>query len=1025
MWPFDTLDVIWTHRWLRGAVESSWGAVVFTVGIVLIKKAQYQLMGPKVTEDDAPPKWSEFMKKRGFWVGFLLYILKDPINYFALRDANGSTVAGVDVCLSLLLNFLLSYVLLYEVASRSDILAMIACFLASVVMNEALGRSTPHHFGKVPVSFIQHMLDDVLYNVAFCIWAAVCVLVLLICLYVYGRVNVGRPFAICMMASLLTSGFSLVARVCITVFNLTVGDFRTQWNASIYNADSPQFVTFIVCLNAVLFILKSWVTLEGVRQLPCRFFIPAFLIGTEIVTQVQTIMFMHEWEGLGPNAISWFAVGCIAALGSICFISAHGDEVLPSPGADRIPVRLRAYSNMQTSLLHDPILVHRSVTAIMDEYGMRVPEAENPAPLKLVDMQPDKFAGRRQQFPLIMLSSIVLIPVYLYFTGHTYAAFCFSTAFCFMQGWKMGAFVPIFAYVGIRKMERYKNAHFKALYDAEQQQVDCPPNRSRPSWADLVHFVIIPNYAESLEDLCMTLESIAVSSIAKSNIGLILAMEKGEKGSDKKAEQIIEQFKDQFLFCEATFHPKVLTQAVHPSAEVGGKSANAQWSARRLLAAIQGSSKLKQRKNGTHADCGCFCVGLGSAAEPRHDSNLNAEEMKARREKAAEIEAEEAKQNEHFRRVLQSYGRELKMENVVLTVGDADSEFHPKYFEALSYHYLHAGGKEGETPQRHVTMWQPPIVHMKNYLDQPWPVRLASLCVSMHEIACLSDPNAMRVGYSTYSLSAILAAEMDGWDPDWITEDWHTSLKIFLTTGGRLRVAPIFLPILNSTPDVKNDKGEVDVKATIISRWAQAKRHALGISELVFLHEHMLRITNSMPSCGEKLKFAYKAFFMWFKLVWIHTYVAILPIFAPLNTLLLMYYNENQGQQMSSIDSWTYLLNCIFQVLGVVSAVLLFPISCYLFESQKPRINGIYEPGCDIFEPVYKDDLPWKYRNPILNWMTFSLESIVSLPAVSVMFAAVEWRAAWKTAFTKGGGFVYVSAAMGAANAAKKAETPK
>jgi hypothetical protein len=118
--------------------------------------------------------------------------------------------------------------------------------------------------------------------------------------------------------------------------------------------------------------------------------------------------------------------------------------------------------------------------------------------------------------------------------------------------------------------------------------------------------------------------------------------------------------------------------------------------------------------------------------------------------------------------------------NVIVTVADADSDFHKEYFAALSYYFCRAGG--GETPDRYLTIWQAPILHFKNYRDQPALVKLASLVASQHELANLADPNATRVPYSTYSLSAVLAKEVGGWDGDFISEDWHMALKCFFAT---------------------------------------------------------------------------------------------------------------------------------------------------------------------------------------------------------------------------------------------------
>mmetsp|Transcript_105776 Transcript_105776/g.297962 ORF Transcript_105776/g.297962 Transcript_105776/m.297962 type:complete len:675 (+) Transcript_105776:62-2086(+) len=161
---------------------------------------------------------------------------------------------------------------------------------------------------------------------------------------------------------------------------------------------------------------------------------------------------------------------------------------------------------------------------------------------------------------------------------------------------------------------------------------------------------------------------------------------------------------------------------------------------------------------------------------------------------------------------------------VVITVMDDDSEFHENYFEALTYHFV-------TTPstRRYITTWQPPICHFKNYLRQPLLVRVSSLFATLSELAALSNPMDCHVNYSSYSLSLALASAVGGWDPDYLAEDWHMYAKCSLMTAGRVRCEPIFLPLLNYTPEEDTYLG------TCHSRWEQAKRHALGVSELVYV----------------------------------------------------------------------------------------------------------------------------------------------------------------------------------------------
>jgi len=162
-------------------------------------------------------------------------------------------------------------------------------------------------------------------------------------------------------------------------------------------------------------------------------------------------------------------------------------------------------------------------------------------------------------------------------------------------------------------------------------------------------------------------------------------------------------------------------------------------------------------------------------------------------------------------------------EHILLTTGDADSEFHERYFETLSQHYC----MESEE-KRDCQIWQAPVLHVKNYRRQPAFVVVGTVFCCMDHLSQLADPNAVRFPYSTYSMSLKLAVRVGGWDTQWIAEDWHMGIKCFLLTLGQTQVKPIMLPILNYAPEDTTWWG------TITARWAQAKRHALGFSDLSY-----------------------------------------------------------------------------------------------------------------------------------------------------------------------------------------------
>jgi hypothetical protein len=340
------------------------------------------------------------------------------------------------------------------------------------------------------------------------------------------------------------------------------------------------------------------------------------------------------------------------------------------------------------------------------------------------------------------------------------------------------------------------------------------------------------------------------------------------------------------------------------------------------------------------------------------------------------------------------------LDNVIFTIADADSEFHPEYFAALTYYFVHAGGSAGQTAQRHLTIWQPPILHMKNYTTQPAIVRLCSFAQSLHELANLADPNSNRSPYSTYSLSARLASAVGGWDPNWISEDWHMFVKTFLASTGRLKCIPIFLPIMNYTPT-----GDSFVQ-DLMARWTQAKRHALGFCEVSYFLDHFARCWRLIPNSWDRVIFMWRSFFLLFRLAMLHMFLAVIFILAPFNTALLSFFARHQVAQQKNINSWTFLLSCVFQVIGLVGCVGIFLVSVELFERVKSRVDNGESPSLSIF-----------WRSYVLHFLSVTVQSLILVPGFFVLSALTEWIAAIKTATSKDGGFKYITATEGARGA--------
>lgn len=223
------------------------------------------------------------------------------------------------------------------------------------------------------------------------------------------------------------------------------------------------------------------------------------------------------------------------------------------------------------------------------------------------------------------------------------------------------------------------------------------------------------------------------------------------------------------------------------------------------------------------------------------------------------------------------------MSHVVLTVADADSDFHWLYFENLTQQYA-----EMEPRSRDVTLWQSPVFHVKNYHRQPMPLIVGTMFTAMSEISVLGDPNSIRFPYSTYSLSLNLARRVGGWDAEWIAEDWHMGIKCFLLTLGESQVKPILYPTINYMPEDSTWVG------TIHARWSQAKRHALGFSDMAYFFMMLpliyAKLSKQRQKDGANLGNFWKVFFMGIsyiiRLINCHVIVGVMTLYTIMSFLL-------------------------------------------------------------------------------------------------------------------------------------------
>lgn len=172
-------------------------------------------------------------------------------------------------------------------------------------------------------------------------------------------------------------------------------------------------------------------------------------------------------------------------------------------------------------------------------------------------------------------------------------------------------------------------------------------------------------------------------------------------------------------------------------------------------------------------------------------------------------------------RHLQSKGTDTS--RTVLTICNADSEFHPAYFEGLTSYFI-----DTEEDKRYSTIWQAPVLHLKNYQRQPTPVAVVCILRCVRDLAALSDPHGLRLPQNTYSLALDLAQQTGGWDAEWPAEDWHMGIKCMLLTMGRATLEPIMLPTVSYMPEYGC------LWKASLGCWTQATKQALGFTCLTY-----------------------------------------------------------------------------------------------------------------------------------------------------------------------------------------------
>jgi hypothetical protein len=170
--------------------------------------------------------------------------------------------------------------------------------------------------------------------------------------------------------------------------------------------------------------------------------------------------------------------------------------------------------------------------------------------------------------------------------------------------------------------------------------------------------------------------------------------------------------------------------------------------------------------------------------------------------------------------------------HLLVTSMDADTMWHPRYFEGLGVLFAtHAA--------RYTTYWQAPIRYHGNVWRINPLMRILHAYSTAWEMAYLSAPWWQALPMSSYSMSMRLLENVGFWDPDVIADEWHMYIKSYFQHDDPVQLEPVFLPFWSNATTGQGMWG------ALRERYLQTLRHAWGAKEIGYtlaqINEHPQR----------------------------------------------------------------------------------------------------------------------------------------------------------------------------------------
>jgi len=163
----------------------------------------------------------------------------------------------------------------------------------------------------------------------------------------------------------------------------------------------------------------------------------------------------------------------------------------------------------------------------------------------------------------------------------------------------------------------------------------------------------------------------------------------------------------------------------------------------------------------------------------------------------------------------------LKEENIIVHIADADTRFHPQYFNAVCSEFV-------TNPNKHRRSFQPIPLYSNNIWHAPTISRLAAWGSSFWQMTEASRPWRL-VNFSTHAYSLKMLREMDYWAVDVVNEDSRQFWRAYFAFDGDHQAVPVYMPVYLDAVLAN------DFWTTMKNQYLQKRRWAYGVEHLPYI----------------------------------------------------------------------------------------------------------------------------------------------------------------------------------------------